>query len=85
MILRWMVCNILRNIFRQIDQVFDYDWGLQDDFMGSALLDLTTLELSRVTELSVPLEDSSRSAGSSADSKSKFDGHIQITSIRLQC
>lgn len=55
--------------------MFDYDWGLQDDFMGSALLDLTSLELSRVSELSVPLEDSSRSAGSSADSKSRCRRH----------
>jgi hypothetical protein len=28
-------------------QVFDYDWGLQDDFMGSAYLDLTKLELGK--------------------------------------
>ncbi|KAB1281844.1 Multiple C2 and transmembrane domain-containing protein 1 [Camelus dromedarius] len=27
--------------------VFDYDFGLQDDFMGSAFLDLTQLELNR--------------------------------------
>lgn len=52
-------------------KVFDYDWGLQDDFMGSALLDLTTLELSRVTELMVPLEDSARPAPNVAPSKSK--------------
>lgn len=25
--------------------MFDYDFGLQDDFMGSAFLDLTQLEL----------------------------------------
>lgn len=54
-------------------KVFDYDWGFQqDDFMGSALLDLTTLELSKVTELMVPLEDSARpSAANAAPSKSK--------------
>ncbi|KAB0404055.1 hypothetical protein E2I00_010830 [Balaenoptera physalus] len=28
-------------------KVFDYDFGLQDDFMGSAFLDLTQLELNR--------------------------------------
>jgi hypothetical protein len=28
-------------------QVFDYDWGLQDDFMGSAFLDLTKFELGK--------------------------------------
>lgn len=41
-------------------KVFDYDWGLQDDFMGSAQLHLTTLELSRTHELMVKLEDQSR-------------------------
>lgn len=56
-------------------KVFDYDWGFQqDDFMGSALLDLTTLELSKVTELMVPLEDSARpSAANAAPSKSKWN------------
>uniref|UniRef100_A0A493TWZ5 C2 domain-containing protein n=1 Tax=Anas platyrhynchos platyrhynchos TaxID=8840 RepID=A0A493TWZ5_ANAPP len=28
-------------------KVFDYDFGLQDDFIGSAFLDLTSLELNR--------------------------------------
>lgn len=28
-------------------QVFDYDWGLQDDFMGLATIDLTTLDLDK--------------------------------------
>lgn len=41
-------------------KVFDYDWGLQDDFMGSAQLHLTSLELSRTHELTVKLEDPSR-------------------------
>lgn len=27
--------------------MFDYDWGLQDDFMGLANIDLTTLELEK--------------------------------------
>lgn len=54
-------------------KVFDYDWGLQDDFMGSALLDLTTLELSRVTELMIPLEDSVRPSGTNVPSKSKLN------------
>lgn len=53
-------------------QVFDYDWGLQDDFMGSALLDLTSLELSRVNELTIPLEDSSRPSSTNFASKSMF-------------
>lgn len=52
-------------------KVFDYDWGLQDDFMGSALLDLTTLELSRVSELMIPLEDSVRPTGTNVASQSK--------------
>ncbi|XP_072389196.1 multiple C2 and transmembrane domain-containing protein isoform X2 [Diabrotica undecimpunctata] len=41
-------------------KVFDYDWGLQDDFMGSATLDLTTLELAKTAELSLSLQDPSR-------------------------
>lgn len=41
-------------------KVFDYDWGLQDDFMGSAQLNLTSLELTRTHELIVKLEDPSR-------------------------
>lgn len=28
-------------------QVFDYDWGLQDDFMGSVYIDLTKLDLGK--------------------------------------
>ncbi|XP_050310849.1 multiple C2 and transmembrane domain-containing protein isoform X4 [Anthonomus grandis grandis] len=41
-------------------KVFDYDWGLQDDFMGSSILDLTTLELNRSNELALALQDPSR-------------------------
>ena len=44
-------------------QVFDYDWGLQDDFMGSAVLDLTRLDLGRHTELTLPLKDPSKDPG----------------------
>ncbi|PNF29687.1 hypothetical protein B7P43_G13065 [Cryptotermes secundus] len=33
------------------DPVFDYDWVLQDDFMGSAFLDLTKLELGKSPDL----------------------------------
>lgn len=46
--------------FQQIYiKVFDYDWGLQDDFIGSAQLDLTTLELTRMHEVTVKLHDPS--------------------------
>ncbi|XP_049978160.1 multiple C2 and transmembrane domain-containing protein 1 isoform X1 [Alexandromys fortis] len=38
-------------------KVFDYDFGLQDDFMGSAFLDLTQLELSRSTDVTLTLKD----------------------------
>ncbi|XP_044263295.1 multiple C2 and transmembrane domain-containing protein isoform X2 [Tribolium madens] len=41
-------------------KVFDYDWGLQDDFMGSATLDLTTLDLGRATEVTMVLHDPDR-------------------------
>ncbi|XP_073960908.1 multiple C2 domain and transmembrane region protein isoform X3 [Choristoneura fumiferana] len=38
-------------------KVFDYDWGLQDDFMGSCHLDLTALELGRTQDLVLCLRD----------------------------
>ncbi|XP_058132301.1 multiple C2 and transmembrane domain-containing protein 1 isoform X8 [Dasypus novemcinctus] len=38
-------------------KVFDYDFGLQDDFMGSAFLDLTQLKLKRPTDVTLPLKD----------------------------
>ncbi|XP_062710210.1 multiple C2 and transmembrane domain-containing protein isoform X2 [Aedes albopictus] len=41
-------------------KVFDYDWGLQDDFMGSAKLVLTSLELNRAEDLTIKLEDAQR-------------------------
>ncbi|EDS45772.1 conserved hypothetical protein [Culex quinquefasciatus] len=41
-------------------KVFDYDWGLQDDFMGSAKLQLQSLELNRVEEMTIRLEDAQR-------------------------
>uniref|UniRef100_A0A1Q3G4Q9 Putative conserved plasma membrane protein n=1 Tax=Culex tarsalis TaxID=7177 RepID=A0A1Q3G4Q9_CULTA len=41
-------------------KVFDYDWGLQDDFMGSAKLQLQSLELNRVEEMVIRLEDAQR-------------------------
>ncbi|XP_055612277.1 multiple C2 and transmembrane domain-containing protein isoform X2 [Uranotaenia lowii] len=41
-------------------KVFDYDWGLQDDFMGSAKLLLSSLELNRAEELMIKLEDAQR-------------------------
>ncbi|XP_067885811.1 multiple C2 and transmembrane domain-containing protein 1-like isoform X2 [Heterodontus francisci] len=40
-------------------KVFDYDFGLHDDFMGSTFLDLTKLELKRPTEVSLHLQDPS--------------------------
>ncbi|XP_058461918.1 multiple C2 and transmembrane domain-containing protein isoform X2 [Malaya genurostris] len=43
-------------------KVFDYDWGLQDDFMGSAKLQLTALELNRAEEMSIKLEDAQRAS-----------------------
>lgn len=38
-------------------KVFDYDWGLQDDFMGCTKIFLPDLELGKVEELTLPLED----------------------------
>lgn len=41
-------------------KVFDYDWGLQDDFMGSAQLDLPSLDLNHCHEITLRLIDPSR-------------------------
>ncbi|NWH40152.1 MCTP1 protein, partial [Chloropsis hardwickii] len=38
-------------------KVFDYDFGLQDDFIGSAFLNLTSLELNRQTDVTLSLKD----------------------------
>ncbi|XP_063820090.1 multiple C2 and transmembrane domain-containing protein 1 isoform X2 [Pseudophryne corroboree] len=38
-------------------KVFDYDFGLQDDFIGSAFLDLTTLVLQSSKEVALNLKD----------------------------
>ncbi|XP_017040931.1 multiple C2 and transmembrane domain-containing protein [Drosophila ficusphila] len=46
-----------------IVKVFDYDWGLQDDFMGSAKLDLTQLELGKAEDIHLQLCDSSGNGG----------------------
>ncbi|KAH8356307.1 hypothetical protein KR200_007825 [Drosophila serrata] len=46
-----------------IVKVFDYDWGLQDDFMGSAKLDLTQLELGKAEDIHLQLCDSGGSPG----------------------
>ncbi|XP_075166699.1 multiple C2 domain and transmembrane region protein isoform X1 [Haematobia irritans] len=40
-----------------IVKVFDYDWGLQDDFMGSAKIDLTQLELGIAEDVNLTLQD----------------------------
>ncbi|KAG7189850.1 hypothetical protein KM043_017503 [Ampulex compressa] len=41
-------------------KVFDYDWGLQDDFMGAAQLDLTQLELGHSQDITLELKDPAR-------------------------
>ncbi|XP_069607988.1 multiple C2 and transmembrane domain-containing protein 1 isoform X2 [Ranitomeya imitator] len=38
-------------------KVFDYDFGLQDDFIGSAFLDLTTLEIQSSKDVALNLKD----------------------------
>lgn len=48
-------------------QVFDYDWGLQDDFMGSCYLDLTALELGRSQDLVLCLRDTNKSSSNLQD------------------
>ncbi|XP_028050440.1 multiple C2 and transmembrane domain-containing protein isoform X4 [Monomorium pharaonis] len=41
-------------------KVFDYDWGLQDDFMGAAMLDLTQLDLGQSHDITLELKDPDR-------------------------
>ncbi|XP_076385507.1 multiple C2 domain and transmembrane region protein isoform X4 [Megachile rotundata] len=41
-------------------KVFDYDWGLQDDFMGEAQLDLTQIELGQAQDITLELKDHAR-------------------------
>ncbi|XP_069158237.1 multiple C2 and transmembrane domain-containing protein isoform X3 [Procambarus clarkii] len=42
-------------------KVFDYDWGLQDDFMGLASIDLSTLELDKPQEVVLALSEPGKS------------------------
>ncbi|XP_025425766.1 multiple C2 and transmembrane domain-containing protein [Sipha flava] len=50
--------HLLDDPFEPIQiKVFDYDWGLQDDFMGAAQVTLTTLELGKQHELCLQLRD----------------------------
>ncbi|XP_025152506.1 multiple C2 and transmembrane domain-containing protein isoform X4 [Harpegnathos saltator] len=47
--------------FQQLTiKVFDYDWGLQDDFMGAAQLDLTQLDLGHPQDITLELKDPAR-------------------------
>ncbi|XP_031826652.1 multiple C2 domain and transmembrane region protein isoform X3 [Nomia melanderi] len=41
-------------------KVFDYDWGLQDDFMGAAQLELTMLDLGQPQDIMLELKDPAR-------------------------
>ncbi|XP_047118535.1 multiple C2 and transmembrane domain-containing protein-like [Schistocerca piceifrons] len=52
-------------------KVFDYDWGLQDDFMGSAYLDVSKLDLGRATEITLPLRDPAKTT--------EYLGELQLT------
>jgi hypothetical protein len=48
--------------FLLIEKCFDYDWGLQDDFMGATKLTLTQLDLSQSEEMFLKLTDPARPA-----------------------
>uniref|UniRef100_A0A8D2JEX2 Multiple C2 and transmembrane domain-containing protein 1 n=1 Tax=Varanus komodoensis TaxID=61221 RepID=A0A8D2JEX2_VARKO len=49
---------IIENLREQLYvKVFDYDFGLQDDFMGSAFLDLSSLEQNRPINVTLSLKD----------------------------
>ncbi|XP_072439216.1 multiple C2 and transmembrane domain-containing protein 1 isoform X3 [Chiloscyllium punctatum] len=51
-----LIQNVAETVYIK---VFDYDFALQDDFMGSAYLDLTNLELNRPTDVTLNLKDPS--------------------------
>ncbi|KAA0704406.1 Multiple C2 and transmembrane domain-containing protein 1 [Triplophysa tibetana] len=52
------VCLIVDNLQEPLYiKVFDYDFGLQDDFMGSAHLYLDSLELNRTLDVRLDLQD----------------------------
>lgn len=40
--------------------MFDYDWGLQDDFMGATKLTLSQLELNQPEDIYLKLSDPAR-------------------------
>ncbi|XP_010212178.1 PREDICTED: multiple C2 and transmembrane domain-containing protein 1, partial [Tinamus guttatus] len=51
-------CVFIENLTEPLYvKVFDYDFGLQDDFIGSAFLDLASLELNRQTDVTLNLKD----------------------------
>ncbi|NXU77604.1 MCTP1 protein, partial [Oreotrochilus melanogaster] len=51
-------CILIENLREPLYiKVFDYDFGLQDDFIGSAFLDISSLELNRQTDVTLSLKD----------------------------
>lgn len=48
----------VEDVFQPLQvKVFDYDWGLQDDFMGSASFDLSNLEMYQPTDVTLELSE----------------------------
>ncbi|XP_046865434.1 multiple C2 and transmembrane domain-containing protein isoform X2 [Drosophila willistoni] len=62
-----------------IVKVFDYDWGLQDDFMGSAKLDLTQLELGKAEDIHLQLCDTNHGDGNGGGRGSMGEILINLT------
>ncbi|KAK8765158.1 hypothetical protein V5799_032223 [Amblyomma americanum] len=56
-------------------RVYDYDFGLQDDFMGAAAVELHTLEIDRPTDILLNLTES----GKAEDANAKDLGYIVLT------
>ncbi|XP_071053382.1 multiple C2 and transmembrane domain-containing protein isoform X3 [Onthophagus taurus] len=48
-------------------KVFDYDWGLQDDFMGAGSLDLVSLDLGRPCDITIVLQDTAKPGAALGD------------------
>lgn len=44
-----VLCGMSHNENLDLFQVFDHDWGMNDDFIGEAILEISSLELEKYT------------------------------------
>ena len=62
------------DLFNKSLQVYDYDWGLRDDFMGSVSLELDRLQPGEATDLVLTLGE----AGEVGDRENSYLNGIFI-------